>query len=104
MAAPASDPQPLRWGDCSYLTLTGRGEVGVAFTTELDSSRWSCCDDPRKVPDFIGDRLSLGEERAQPIETPWSGGDHLWTRIADGWIDRPLGGRTRNTWIKLVAR
>jgi hypothetical protein len=94
----------MRWGGCSYFAVTDRGDAGVAFTTELDSGRWSCCDDFRKVPDFVSDRVNLDEERARPIETPWSGGDGLMNQIADGWTGKPLWGRTRNTWIKFVAR
>jgi hypothetical protein len=94
----------LRWGGCSYFAVTGRGEGGVAFTTELERGRWSCCDDLDKVSRFIGDRLYLSEEWARPIENPWSGGDDLMKQVADGWTGRPLWGHGRNTWIKFVVR
>jgi hypothetical protein len=94
----------LRWGGCSYFAVTGRGGDGVLFTTELDSGRWSCCDDPGNVSRFIGDRLYLSEERARPIDNPWGEGDALMNQVADGWTGKPLWGRSRNTWIKFVAR
>lgn len=94
----------LRWGGCSYFAVTGRGESGVAFTTELGSGRWSCCDDPGKVEGFIRDRGDLADSRAQAIENPWADGDDLMRQIADGWAGKPLWGRSRNTWIKFVAR
>jgi hypothetical protein len=94
----------MRWGGCSYFAITGRGGDGDGFTTELDSGRWSCCDDLDKVSRFISDRLYLSEERARPIENPWDGRDDLMSQIADGWTGKPLWGRSRNTWIKFVAR
>jgi hypothetical protein len=94
----------LRWGGCSYFAVTGQGGDGVAFTTESESGRWSCCDEPGKVSRFISDRLYLGEQRAQPIENPWSGGDDLMKQVADGWTGKPLWGQSRNTWIKFVVR
>src|SRR3954454_12939595 len=30
----------LRWGGSSYFAVSGRGDAGVGFTTELDSGRW----------------------------------------------------------------
>ena len=94
----------LRWGGCSYFAVNGRGEAGVVFTTELDSDRWSCCDDTGKVAEFIRDWNYLSQERARTIEDPWSGGDDLMKQIADGWTGKPLWGKSRNTWIKFVAR
>ena len=94
----------MRWGGCSYFAVTARGSAGVAFTTDPDSGRWSCCDNPDKVSDFINDRLYLTEDRAQPIQSPWSEGDGLMNQIGDGWLGKPVWGRTRNTWIKFVAR
>jgi hypothetical protein len=94
----------MRWGGCSYFAVTGRGDAGVAFTTEWESGRWSCCDDLGKVSDFIKDRLCLSEERASPVQNPWSGGDGLMTQIADGWTGKPLWGCSRNTWIPFLAR
>jgi hypothetical protein len=94
----------LRWGGCSYFGVTGRGESGVAFTTDLDSGRWSCCDDTEKVSEFISDRDYLAGNRAQPIQNPWDQGDSLMNQVADGWTGKPLWGKTRNTWIKFVAR
>ena len=94
----------MRWGGCSYFAVTGRGAAGVAFTTELASGLWSCCDDTEKVSEFIHDRDYLAGNRAQPIPNPWGDGDRLMNEVADGWSGQPLWGRTRNTWIKYIAR
>jgi hypothetical protein len=93
-----------RWGGASYFGAVGRGDAGIAFTTELKSGRWSCCDDPGKVNRFITDRDYLIEEKALPVARPWEGGDPLITQVADGWGGTPRWGKTRNTWIKYVAR
>ncbi len=93
----------MRWGGCSYFGVTARGEGGVVFTTELQSGRWSSCDDPDDVSRFISDRLYLSKQAPRLIENPWDGGDDLMKRVADGWTGTPLWGRTRNTWIKFVA-
>jgi len=94
----------LRWGGASYFGVVGRGDAGIAFTTELKSGRWSCCDDPAKVNRFVTDRDYLTEAKAQPITNPWGGGDAMITGVADGWGGTPLWGKTRNTWVKFVAR
>ena len=94
----------MRWGGCSYFAVTGRGAAGVAFTTERDSGRWSCCDDTEKVSEFVGDREYLARNPAQPIANPWGDGDRLMGQVADGWTGTPIWGTSRNTWIKFVAR
>jgi hypothetical protein len=94
----------LRWGGCSYFAVTGRGDAGVAFTTDPDSVRWSCCDETELTYRFIHDRTYLAGERAQAIANPWADGDGLMKHIADGWAGRPVWGKSRNTWIKFVAR
>ena len=94
----------MRWGGSSYFAATGRGESGVAFTTELDSGRWSCCDDLGQVGQFIAERDRFGDHRALSPSIPWGDGDSLMTRHADGWKGRPIWGGSRNTWIKFVAR
>jgi len=94
----------LRWGGCSYFAVTGRGPAGVAFTTDPGSGRWSCCDDTDKVSEFIGDPAYLATNRALAIQDPWAEGDDLMKQVADGWDGKPLWGRSRNTWIKFVAR
>lgn len=94
----------LRWGGCSYFAVTGRGKSGVGFTTDLDSGRWSCCDDPGQVGQFIAERDRFADHRALPPANPWSDGDSIMTRHADGWKGRPIWGGSRNTWIKFVAR
>ncbi len=94
----------LRWRGASYFAVSGRGDSGVAFTTELDSGRWSCCDDPGQVAQFIADRDRFADHRALPVANPWDQGDSLMARHADGWAGKPVWGGSRNTWIKFIAR
>lgn len=94
----------LRWGGCSYFAVTGRGESGVAFTTETGGGRWSCCDDTERVAEFVADRDYLAGHPARPIDNPWPDGDGLMNQVADGWSGRPIWGESRNTWIKFIAR
>lgn len=93
----------MRWGGCSYFAVTGRGNAGVAFTTEADSGRWSCCDDTEKVSAFIAGRDYLARNPARSIANPWGDGDGLMSQIADGWPGKPIWGESRNTWVKFVA-
>jgi hypothetical protein len=94
----------LRWDGASYFAVTARGPSGIAFTTDLASGKWSCCDEPNQVSAFIADPRFLASNRAQAIAKPWNEGDALMNRVADGWKGQPLWGMTRNTWIKYVAR
>jgi hypothetical protein len=93
----------LRWDGCSYFGVTARGERGVAFVTEPDTGRWSCCDDPDKVSQFLRDREYLTWDRAVTIAKPWGEGDGLMTQVANVWAGKPVWGRGRNTWIKYVV-
>ena len=94
----------MRWGGGSYFGVAARGDSGVAFTTDLDSGRWSCCDDLKEVARFIADRNALDDHRALPIANPWGDGDSLMEHHSDGWKGRPIWGGSRNTWIKFIAR
>jgi hypothetical protein len=94
----------LRWGGSSYFAVAGRGDAGIAFTTETTSGRWTCCDDPSKVSRYIMDREFSTDDRAERIANPWSAGDGLMNHVADGWGGTPIWGKTRNTWIKYVVR
>ena len=95
----------MRWGGSSYFAVTGRGgDSGLAFTTETESGRWSCCDDLGEVGRFIAERERFFDHRALAIANPWGDGDSLMNRHADGWKGRPIWGGSRNTWIKFVAR
>jgi len=94
----------LRWGGTSYFGVSARGDSGVAFTTELESGRWSCCDDLAQVGQFVADPDRFINHRVLPIAAPWGDGDSLMARHADGWAGKPVWGGSRNTWIKFVAR
>ncbi len=94
----------MRWSGGSYFAVSGRGDSGVAFTTELESGRWSCCDDLGQVGQFIAERDRFADHRALPIANPWGDGDGLMAHYADGWKGKPVWGGSRNTWIKFIAR
>ena len=94
----------IRWEGASYFAVSGRGRSGPAFTTELESGRWSCCDDLNQVGEFIADRERFADHRALTPSRPWSDGDSLMEKYADGWKGQAVWGGSRNTWIKFVAR
>jgi hypothetical protein len=98
----------LRWGGASYFAAAGRGEDGasVTFTTELSSGRWSACDDPGDVPQFIARRDFKAEARALAIKNPWSGGDGPMQQMLGDtpWKGTPVWGQAPSTWIKFVAK
>ena len=85
----------MRWGGASYFAVAGQGDSGVAFTTELDSGHWSCCDDLGQVGQFIADRERFADHRAMPISKPWGEGDALMNHHADGWGGKPLWAARR---------
>jgi len=95
----------LRWGGAYYFAVAGfdaRG--GVRFTTELQSGRWSVCDQPGEAPQFIADPDHLANNLARPVETRWSRGDDNVRERVRNWSGEPLWGTNRNTWIKFLAR
>ena len=94
----------IRWKGASYFAVSGRGPSGLEFTTELESGRWSCCDDLAQVAQFIADRQHYSDHRAMAITKPWNEGDSLMAQHADGWKGQALWGGSPNTWIKFVAR
>ncbi|HEX8200752.1 MAG TPA: hypothetical protein VF590_09710, partial [Isosphaeraceae bacterium] len=95
----------LRWNGWYYFAAAGvnDGEPHIGFTTELDSGRWSYCDDPGQVPAFIAHPRYLADHRALPIATPWDQGDARIKQRVPGWKGVPVWGERRNTWIKFVA-
>ena len=94
----------VRWGGASYFAVKGRGGSTASVMTELDSGRWSCCDDLGQVAQFIADRERFANHRALPVTKPWSDGDSLMTQHGDGWNGQALWGGSRDTWIKFIAR
>jgi len=95
----------LRWGGAYYFAVAGikPDERTVAFSSELVSGRWSCCDNPSNVSRFVADRDFLASNAAQPIERPWHEGDDLMKQQAKEWSGAPVWGTSRSTWIKFVA-
>jgi hypothetical protein len=95
----------LRWGGARYFAVAGVKEgSGTAFTTELTTGRWTCCDDPSQAAAFIADPRFLQDQLAHKIQTPWDQGDALINQHADGWNGSAIWGESRNTWIRFVAR
>jgi hypothetical protein len=96
----------LRWGGAYYFAVAGilNDETTVGFTTELDTGRWSCCDNPSNVNRFISDRDFLSTNPAHPVQRPWHEGDKIMEKQVTEWAGSPIWGSTRNTWMKFVAR
>jgi hypothetical protein len=72
----------------------------VAFVSELESGRWSACDNLTDAARFIAEPDYLAANRARPIERRWSGGDERIKRLTKNWAGEPVWGTSRNTWVK----
>ena len=95
----------LRWGGVHYFAVAGMlatNEFGLV--SELESGRWSVCDDPGQSHQFIQKRAFMSHNRAVAIERPWHEGTKFMKQCAGKlWHGQPLWGRTRNTWIKVIV-
>lgn len=95
----------LRWGGVCYFAVAGFDPRGaVRFTTELQSGRWSVCDQPGEAPQFIAAPDYLADNLARPVERRWTRGDDLIRGRVRNWSGEPLWGTNRNTWIKFRAQ
>ena len=101
----------LRWNGAYYFGAAGvRDDNTIGFVSELESGRWSACDNPADVPKFIAQRDYLADRRAQSITKPWAHGDNIVKELTKGWQTEGVGwqgqgiwGTNRNTWIKFRA-
>jgi serine/threonine protein kinase len=94
----------LRWNGAYYFGVAGvKDDNSVGFVSELESGRWSVCDDPGDAPRFISQRDSLANNRAQPVIRPWVHGDNVIKGFVKDWEGRGIWGTNRNTWIKFRA-
>jgi serine/threonine protein kinase len=94
----------LRWNGSYYFGVAGiKEDRTIGFVSELDSARWSVCDNPGDAPKFIAQRDYLAANRAQAISKPWVHGDNMLKDFAREWQGQPLWGTNRNTWIKFRA-
>jgi serine/threonine protein kinase len=94
----------LRWNGAYYFAAGGVTADGAAgFVSELETGRWSACDDPADVPRFIEQRDFLSERRVAPVTQPWVHGDGILQQAVKGWNGQPVWGTNRNTWIKFRA-
>lgn len=94
----------LRWNGAYYFGVAGvHADDTVAFASELESGRWSTCDNFKDVPRFIKQRDYLANQRAYAVTQQWVHGDGLLRQAAKGWSGQPIWGTNRNTWIKFRA-
>lgn len=94
----------MRWGTC-YFGVAGMTDDGKpVFVSKLNDPRWTCCDDPGKVAEFIAQKDSKGEP-IQHIANVWADGLELMRNHAfKDWNGDPIWGKSHNTWIKFVYR
>jgi serine/threonine protein kinase len=100
-----------RWNGAYYFGVAGiREDNRIGFVSELESGRWSVCDNPGDVPKFIAQRDYLAANLAQPVGKPWAHGDNMLKEFIrssppDGLVTPPqaIWGTNRNTWIKFRA-
>lgn len=94
----------LRWNGAYYFAVGGvTADGSIAFVSELESGRWSACDNPADVARFIKQRDFLAERRVHPVTRPWAHGDGILKQAVNGWNGQPVWGTNRNTWIKFRA-
>ena len=94
----------MRWGTC-YFGVAGMTDDGKpVFVSRLNDPRWTCCDDPGKVAEFIAHKDSQGDP-IQHITSAWADGPGLMQNYAfKDWNGDPIWGKSHNTWIKFVYR
>ena len=94
----------FRWNAVYYFAAAGvKGNQTIAFASELQSGRWSFCDDARDVTRFIAEPEFLAANRALAVERRWTRGDELMKDFVKQWQGQPVWGTNRNTWIKFKA-
>jgi len=94
----------FRWNAVYYFAAAGvKGNQTIAFASELESGRWSFCDDARDVTRFIAEPEFLAANRALAVERRWTRGDELMKDFVKQWQGQPVWGTNRNTWIKFRA-
>jgi Protein kinase domain len=101
----------LRWNGAYYFGVAGiREDNTIGFVSELESGRWSVCDNPGDAPKFIAQRDYLAANGAQAVGKPWAHGDNMLKEFIrssppDGLVTPPqaIWGTNRNTWIKFRA-
>jgi serine/threonine protein kinase len=94
----------LRWNGAYYFGVSGvNADDSIGFVSELESGRWSACDNPGDAPRFIKQRDYLADRRAQAVTQPWAHGDGILKQAVKGWNGQAVWGTNRNTWIKFRA-
>jgi serine/threonine protein kinase len=94
----------LRWNGAYYFGVAGvKDDSSIGFVSELETGRWSVCDNPADAPRFISQRDYLAGNRAQPVARPWVHGDNVIKGFVKGWQGQGIWGTNRNTWIKFRA-
>jgi len=94
----------LRWNGAYYFAVGGvNTDNSIGFVSELESGRWSACDNPGDVARFIKDRDFLADRRAVAVTQPWPHGDGILKQAVKDWNGQAVWGTNRNTWIKFRA-
>jgi len=94
----------FRWNGAYYFAVGGvNADDSIGFVSELESGRWSACDNPGDAPRFIRQRDYLADRRVHSVTQPWAHGDEILKQGISGWNGQPVWGTNRNTWIKFRA-
>jgi hypothetical protein len=94
----------FRWDGQSCFLVAGMQKNGaIAFVSELQSGRWSCCDDPSDAPQFIASPDYLSLNRPRRIARLWGDGPKLMKGMVKNWQGQPIWGTNSSTWIKFRA-
>lgn len=95
----------MRWGGARFFAVAGCAAPGeFTFVSDPVSPRWSACDDPARVRQFIAGRDAGTEVRASPIATLWSEGYRVMRECGGGDFEgQALWGGAPSTWIKCLV-
>ena len=96
---------PVRHGGAKYFALgAAKGEDPFVLVSQLDSARWSSCDDPEQVEEFIRHRDYGTESRVQKIALPWKeGAKFVEQYVGEGFPGDAIWGKEAATWLKVLV-
>ena len=94
----------FRWSGVKYFGFVGFvAEGDPALISDVESGRWSCCETPGDVAEFLAKPKSAADRPVKAIDVPWDGGAPRMDAAAGGkWTGTPIWGPSaRSVWLKL---
>ncbi len=94
----------FRWGGAKYFGFVGFAAAGdPALVSDVESGRWSACEAPGQVAEFLAKPKSPADQPVAGIAAPWDGGAAQMNAYAGGlWTGTPVwGAAARSVWLKV---